>query len=170
VSLWRTEDGRRYFLLPDDLANVPGALRLSDEAGRVISCAPESLRGFETTEDQAFRWARAELGETLTELKHGLDERLAGWRRRIETVDPRPDGQPAGATGAAVPALLDLAKALPRVVGQSLSGDPARLHAARETMMTLQRRLRESGIHVDDRFGNFADRIASIREETAREK
>ncbi len=164
-SLWRSEDRKRHFLLPDGFAPVQGPLQLRSLMDETLAVAPESVACFEMTEAQVQRWARGTLGDTLTELKRGLDDTFAEWRRKLDIAERTPSGQPTGATQATAPALLDLLRALPGVVGQSLSRDPSRVAVARQTMTTLQHRLRESGIDVDDRVGNFADRIASIREE-----
>lgn len=162
MQLWRIKEENRWFLLPAG-DRVPGPLVLRDLTGSEQSVDPEWLRPYEVSEEQAHRWAREELGETLAELRHGIDEKLADARRALDEFKRAPAA--SAVSGDAGPALLDFLKSLPGVIGQSLSGDPQRVDAARETLARLQQRLRESGIDVDDRMKGFADRLASIRDE-----
>ena len=174
-TVWRTADGKRYFLLPAELDHVPGLLALSDLAGNRKEVNEDSVRCYEVTEEQAHRWVRQELGDTLTELRTGIDEKLTDARRALEEFKRSPTEPDTGSdqpqlNADASPALLDFLKSLPGVIGQGISGDQQRVDAARDTLTRLQQRLRESGIDVDDRMKGFADRLASIRDSKPEDK
>ena len=56
------------------------------------------------------------------------------------------------------------------MIVQSLSRDGSRLDSARRAMVDLQRRLKETGIHLDDRFTRFPDRLAELRKDANESK
>lgn len=143
---------------------------MSDLLGRSQSVAPESVAVFEVTEEQARRWAKDQLGQALEELKQNADEKLAELRGKLDEFNKRPVREGTTITPDVGPALLELLKQLPRVVGQSLSADEGRVEAARKVMADLQGRLKEAGIELDERFTSFPDRLAELRKETEREK
>jgi len=124
---------------------------------------PEFVAPFEVTEDQARRWAKDQLGQTLDELKGAIDDKLADVRQQLEAKDREPVVASSPITPNAGAALLDFFKALPRIVGQGISGDDARVGHARQTMADLQRRLKDAGIDVDDRLQEFPERLAGLR-------
>jgi hypothetical protein len=163
TTVWSTEDRSRWFLVPDDLPAVPGTLRVRSLEGRSAQIDADWLAPFQVTEDQARRWAKDQLGQTLGELKQGLDDTLAGLRQRLDEFNRTPVQEGTAITPDAASAVFDLLKQLPRVLGQSLSGDDSRVAAAAETMADLQRRLKEAGIDVDDRVKEFPARLAELR-------
>jgi hypothetical protein len=163
--LWRDVGARRFFLLPDEHVPAAGALTITNLLGVERSVDPNAVVPFEVNEEQAHRWARNELSEALGELKRGIDACFEDMRRELREQKRQPISEKSAVTAEAGPVLLDFLKALPRVIGQSLSGDPKRVDTARDTLAHLQKSLQDSGIDVDDRVGNFADRIASIRSE-----
>lgn len=170
LSLWLTSDRQRAFLLSDREPFPVGTLVISDLAGNTRQTQDEWLAPHEISAERASEWIRKELGDTLTELRHGIDEKLADARRALENFKRSPTasaapGEQAQLNADAGPALLDFLKSLPGVIGQSISGDEQRVDSARETLARLQQRLRDSGIDVDDRMKGFADRLASIRTE-----
>lgn len=133
--------------------------------GRISSVDPTWVIPFEVTEEQARRWAKDQLGHALDELKAGIDDTLAGWRQQLDDFDKRPLTDATSVTPNAASAFLDFLKALPSVVGQSISGDEQRVAAAKVAMAALQRRLKDAGIDVDDRVMDFPERLASLRTE-----
>jgi hypothetical protein len=168
-NLWSDGERRRYFLIPADATPASGNLTVYAVAGSVETGHEASVdrlwaEPFEITEDHAHRWARDELGATLEELGRGLDSKLAEWRHELEDFKRRPVSD-AGVTPETGPAVLDLLRELPRVIGQSFSGDERRVEAARRTMADLQQRLKDAGIDLDDRFTNFPDRLADLRKD-----
>ena len=104
-----------------------------------------------------------QLGSALTDLRTSLDDTLAGWRARLDASLNEPVAPDTTVTPNAVPALLDFLRALPGIVGQSISGDDARLASAREKLTDLQRQLAATGIELDERFTGYADRLAGLR-------
>lgn len=179
-TLWTDVDGERYFLIAATTTLAPGEFVIkprgwarhdpASHSGHEKMVDPRQLTPFEITEDQARRIAKDQLGEALGELKDGIDKKLAEWREELEAFKQRPVTELSPVTPEAGPALLDFLKQLPRIIGQSLSGEETRVDTARGAMAKLQQRLREAGIEVDDRFGQFADRLAGLREDVAKEK
>jgi hypothetical protein len=168
-ELWRTDASDRYFLIPDGQASVGGPLGLRSLSGTVMNTSTEAVAAYEITEEQARRWAKDQLGQTLDELKDGIDERLGELRQKLDDFNRTPVTSKTTITPDAATAVLDLLKEFPRVVARSLSADPARLEAARTTMSALQERLRAAGIDVDDRFGAFPERLAGLRQSARKE-
>lgn len=158
-TLWRTADGRRSFLIPDGLVFDPGSLSITDFLGRGEHVDPRCVEAFEMNADQAQRWAKDQLGEVLDDLRGRIDDKLSDFRKRLARSK---HGEISLRTA---PALLDFVRTLPGVICKSLSGDEQRIGAARQTMAGLQQRLKDSGIDVDNRMKDFADRLASIRAE-----
>ena len=159
TTLWQTGDGERNFVIPDGFVFAPGALHIHDRVGRDEHVDPQCIASFELSTEQAQRWSKHELGELLGELRQGIESRLSELREGLT------DYNRGAATCENAAVVIDFLTSLPRVIVQSLSTDQTRLSKARHTMSRLQERLRESGFDVDDRVGNFADRIASIRSE-----
>jgi len=162
-SIWTTVDEARWFLLPDDAALAEGALHIRNLDGRTTQVDHASLAPYEITEDQARRWAKERLGQTLNELREAIDERLGELRQRLDDFNRRPVSDETSLTPNAVPAILELLRQFPRVFVESLSTDESRVDAARRTMADLQGRLRAVGIDVDDRFKDFPARLAVLR-------
>jgi len=165
LTLWHSIDRTRWFLLPSDMAFPEGAFKLQNLIGKEALIDANSLTPFEVTEHQARRIAKDQLGETLDELKQGTDEKLAELRRQLDEKDRTPVREDTTVTPNAEPALLDLLKKLPGVIGNSLSGEENRVHAARTAMSDLQRRLKDAGIDLDDRLTSFPDRLADLRKD-----
>ena len=106
---------------------------------------------------------REQLEAGLTALRASLDETLAGWRAKLDAARNEPVAPDSTVTPNAVPALLDFLRALPGIVGQSISGDDARVANARQSLADLQQKLASTGIELDDRFTGYADRLAGLR-------
>ena len=136
---------------------------LTTPSGDGSAVRGDDVAPFEVTETQARAWATHELRVTLDELKLGIDDRLNEVRQQLEAADNTPLTPSSPITPNAATALLDFFKALPRVVGQGISGDDSRVGDARQTMADLQRRLQEAGIDVDDRLQQFPERLADLR-------
>ena len=163
-SLWRTAAlPTRFFIVPEAALSCVGPLTIRDLAHAERRVDPAALAPYEITEEQARRWAKDQFGQTLDELKDGLDERLGELRQKLDEFNRTPVTPGTTMTPDAATAMLDLLKELPGVVARSLSADPARVDAARTTMDRLQERLRAAGIDVDDRFGAFPERLAGLR-------
>jgi hypothetical protein len=163
ARLWESSTPRRYFLVPRDVDVPAGSLVLRTRLGEETSVDPGAIVSYEVSEDQAHRWASAELGVTLTDLRASLDDTLAEMRARLDDERRAPVAPDANLTPNAIPALLDLMRALPGIVGQGISGDEERVAAARLKLAELQRRLGEGGVDLDERFTGFADRLAGLR-------
>jgi len=162
-ALWNTEDRSRWFLVPGDLPLAAGTLSIRSLTGDVGQADAEWLTPFEITEEQARRWAKDQLRQSLGELKGNIDDTLADLRQRLQDFKTRHVTDATTITPNAGGALFELLSALPGVIAQSLSTDEARVDTARKTMKDLQQRLKDSGIDLDDRFTRFPDRLADLR-------
>jgi hypothetical protein len=165
LTLWFTEDRSRFFLVPDGQVFALGAFVIETLTDQRETVTMESLAPFEIADDQARRWAKDQLGQTLDELKIGINERLAELRRQLDEKDRTPVAEDATVTPNAAPPLFELLKKLPSVIGKSLSGDESRVESAKTEMANLQRQLKEAGIDLDERFTNFPDRVAHLRKD-----
>ena len=164
--IWRDESNTRYFLLPEGHVLPEGEAVIVGPAGIRRSADPQALIPFELTRDQAHRWAAVQLGETLDELKLGIDERLAELHQRLAESGTTPIHENTSLTPSAVPALFQFLRRLPGVIVKSLGNDAAQLESARATMTDLRRSLRDAGIDVDNRFTEFPERLAKLRSGT----
>lgn len=165
THLWRSADDGRFFIVPEVAALRLGPMAVHDGAGQVRLVEAHDLEPYEVSEDQAHRWTRDQLGRTLDELRASLNDTIANARARLDEERHTPVAPDTTLTPNAVPALLDLLRSLPRIVGQSISGDEERVAAARSSLTVLQQRLAEGGVALDERFTGFADRLAGLREE-----
>jgi hypothetical protein len=167
LQLWQSENGERWFLVPRDAEPSEGDFLIRSISGESARVSEGWAAWHEVGEERGRAWAKAELGLTLDELKHNIDEVLTDRRRQLDAAKHAPVSETTLITPDAVPGLLVLLKELPGIIGDSLSGDAARLGAASGTMAGLRQRLSEAGIDVDERFSNFPDRLAGLREDFA---
>lgn len=165
VELWLSADRARYFLVPEAYSLPPGDFDIRTPFGERRQVAPDAIRPFEVTKEQAYRIAKNQLSQTLDELKHGINERLAGLRERLDEQDHTPVNDDTSLTPNAAPALFEFLKKLPGVIVNSLAHDARRVESAKTTMAGLQRRLKEAGIDLDERFTAFPERLAQLRED-----
>lgn len=165
AQLWSSAKGDRYYLVPDGASLPPGDVVIRRAGGVELHVEPTALAPFEISEEQAVRWTKASLPEVLAELRASLDETIADARAHLAEERRTPVAPETTVTPNAVPALLDLLRSLPRIVGQSISGDEERVAAARASLADLQRRLDEGGVPLDERFTGFADRLAGLRKD-----
>jgi hypothetical protein len=163
-TLWSTPDRARWFLLPDDIAFTPGSLEIRAPLGKHATVDPESLAPYEMSREQARRWAMGNLGDFLDESRIAIDKKLEEWRTRLDAIIQRPVPD-SGVSPEGVAVLTDLVKSLPRVIGQSISGDPERERAARAAMAELRQRFAQAGIELDERFDRWPERLAQLRRE-----
>ncbi|MEO5851902.1 MAG: hypothetical protein ABIQ15_05265 [Nocardioides sp.] len=114
-------------------------------------------------DDDDVRRMREELGETLDELKSGLDDVLAGARQRLDEWDHARAAASSDVTPDVGGAVWDLVRRMPAVIGNSLSGDEERIGRARDVLAGLDERLREAGVELGDGLAGYADRLAGLR-------
>lgn len=138
--------------------------------GKTASTSPDWLAAFAITEEQARRIAKDQLGQTLEELKTGIDERLAGVREQLADRKRTPVTEQTSVTAEAAPALFELLRKLPDVIANSLARDASRVESAKTNMADLQLRLKKAGIDLDDRFTAFPRRLAEMREDVRKKK
>lgn len=162
-SMWRTEDGGRWFLVPDNWEGPPGDLPIRSAAGRTVRLHPAWVRQFEVSEEEGRRWAKAELGDTLDALKQGIDAKLAEFRAALDSARRTHVAEDSAVTPDAVSALFALLKGLPGLIGNSVSGDAARVARAEAAAADLERRLREAGIDLGERLSAFPARLERLR-------
>lgn len=169
-TLYHTPGRTRWFLVTADEEGPPGTLAVLDLAGRAAQFHPLWLARYEIAEAEALKIARGELGETLDALRAGIDDTLAGFRAKIDTMKRAQvaDGSPY--TADSVTALLALIGALPGLVGKGLSGDKVRLDDAKASAMETEARLKAAGIDIARRLSGFPDRLAALRAELKQQK
>jgi hypothetical protein len=170
MGLWSSTDGKRWFLLAEEQAFPAGAFKVQNLQGSEALIEANWLTPFEITEDHARRIAKDQLSETLDELKHVVDAKLADLRGQLEEKDRAPIRDDTTMTPNAAPALFDLLKQLPGVIGNSLSGEGERVDAAKTAMADLQRRLKDAGIDLDEHLTKFPDRLAGLRRDFAEQR
>ncbi|MEI9852762.1 MAG: hypothetical protein WDN24_20030 [Sphingomonas sp.] len=167
-QLWHTAGRDRWFIIPDAASRLPGPLEIVSLAGDEAMVDPGWVRRHEVGEGEAQAWAEQEFGIALAELRRRIDAKLGRMRRLLDAAkraSVRPD---RAVTPDALPALLSLARALPRAILDGLSGDPARVANASGSLGGIEQRLNRAGIAVDHHLSDFPDRLAGLRTETAR--
>lgn len=169
-ELWRTPDRSRWFLIPAQSEGPPGDLLLCSPEGRDMRVHPAWVRRFEVSEADGRAFAREELGDALVEMKGGIDGLLASLRNRLDEMKAASPAEGEPATSNAVPAMFDLLKALPGLVGGSLSGERERVSSATTAATDLEARLKAAGIDVGDRLSAFPERLARLRTEFERKE
>ena len=167
-ELWRTADRARWFLLPAQSEGPPGNLGLRSVDGREARVHQAWARQYEVSEAEGRAFAKAELGETLDELRGGIDGLLARLRERIDEAKRTPVAEGSAVTPDAVPALFELLRALPGLIGNGLSGDAERTERAKTAAAALEERLKAAGIDVGDRLAAFPGRLERLRSEVGR--
>lgn len=167
-NLWRTADRERWFLIPQEQEGPPGDLDLRSVEGAERRVHPAWARRFEVSEAEGRAFAKAELGDALDELKGGIDGVLARLRERIDEAKRTPVAPDSQVTPDAVPALFELVKALPGLVGNGLSGHRERTERAKSDAAAIEERLKAAGIDVGDRLSTFPGRLERLRGEVAR--
>ena len=165
VSLWRTPDDARAFMIPDDALLPPGDVTIKT-ARSSQSVDWNAIAGFEVSPEQAERWLRDELGRVLRKLGGSLRRSFASSPPPAHdppappeapvtpgldllaaiTGTPRADLDAGG--GAVVEALRRYASDLGGTVAGSVSGYPARIAGARARMAEWAATLREHGTEV----------------------
>jgi hypothetical protein len=75
---------QRYFMLPENHEIPAGESRIQSETGKQERADLDKLVSFEIPEAEALRWAKHELGESLDELKHVIDDKLADWQQKLD--------------------------------------------------------------------------------------
>lgn len=164
-SLWTTPDRTSYFLVNDDQVPAPGDFAVARLDGSLCFVSREWILLFQISEAAARVVATEQLGQTLDELKHAIDGKLIDVRQQLDERMREPVSASTTLTPSAAPALLNLLKRLPGLIGQGLSRDKGHVETARTTMADLQRQLKDAGIDLDDRFTRFPDRLSALRDE-----
>ncbi|MDB5678538.1 hypothetical protein [Sphingomonas bacterium] len=169
-QLWHTSDRTRRFITPDAAVRPHGSLEIISLAGDEATVDPTWATRYEVTEDEAQAWASQEFGIALGELRRRIDRKLGRMRVSLDAARRAPVRADTSMTPDAIPAMLSLAKALPRAILDGLSGDPARVVAANGRLADVEARLNQAGIAVDRRLSDFPYRLAGLRAETARSR
>ena len=167
-QLWRTVDGMRWFIVPDDALRAPGQLTLRSVAGEEIGVDMQWAGRYEVSESEGRRWAQEELGLALDELRRRIDEKLGAGRRALDEVRHSPVSPESALTPDAVSALAALARSLPGAIARGLSGDPARVRDASGEMAALEQRLKAAGVDLETKLAGFPERLADLRADFAR--
>jgi hypothetical protein len=167
LDLWRSADATRWFLFAEGEALPPGDLPIAAFDGREASVDPRWATLHEVGEAEGREWAREALGYALGELRQRIDARLARARAELDEARHAPIDGAGGATADAVPAMVALARSLPRTLVDSLSADPARVAGAAAAMAALGERLNRAGIGIDRRLADFPYQLSALRSEFA---
>jgi hypothetical protein len=162
MMLWTNLERTRFFLIPEDQKLKTGELAIVTLSGGQRFVSTGSVVPFEVAEVEAVRWAKAELGDSLTELKQNIEAKLDDWRRQLDDFNHAPLTQKTKVTPEAGSVFYELLAALPEVFRESTSKDETRVESARETMTDLERRFMESGLDVHGRVKAFPDRLAKV--------
>jgi hypothetical protein len=165
LDLWRGAEGARWFLFAEGEAFPPGDLAIAAFDGREARVDPRWAAMHEVGEAEGREWARDALGDALDELRQRIDSRFARARAELDEARHAPIDGAGGATADAVPAMVALARSLPRTLVDSLSADPARVAGAAAAMAALGERLNRAGIGIDRRLADFPYRLAALRSE-----
>jgi hypothetical protein len=166
--LWRNVDDRRHFIVPETAIPPAGTLTIVSLAGDEAAVDPDWARRYEVNEHDAQAWAKQEFGIALGELRRRIDAKLGRMRTSLDAAKRTPVRPDSTVTPDALPALLSLAKALPRAILDGLSGDAGRVSNATDKLDGIEQRLNQAGIAIDHRLSNFPNRLAGLRAETVR--
>lgn len=169
-QLWHTAGRDRWFIIPDAASRSFGALELTSLAGNEASVDPDWARRYEVGEAEAHAWAAQEFGIALGEIRRRIDAKLGRMRTALDAAKRAPARPENDVAPDALPALLSLAKALPRAIFDGLSGDPVRVTHAGDALGHIEQRLNRAGIAVGGRLSNFPGRLAGLRAETGRSR
>jgi hypothetical protein len=167
-QLWHTTDRDRWFIIPDAAAQPAGPFNIVSLAGDGAAVDPDWARRYEVNEHDAQAWAKQEFGIALGELRRRIDAKLGRMRTSLDAARRTPVRPDSTVTPDALPALLSLARALPRAILDGLSGDAGRVINATDKLGGIEQRLNQAGIAIDHRLSDFPDRLAGLRAETVR--
>jgi hypothetical protein len=168
--LWRSVEDGRHFIVPEEASLPAGRYGVCSTDGAETRASASWLARYEVTEAEAHAWAKQEFGIALGELRRRIDARLGRARAALDAAKRAPASADTDMTPDALPALLSLAKALPRAIFDGLSGDPARVVKANGALAEVEARLNRAGIAIDHRLSDFPYRLAGLRAETARSR
>ena len=115
-----------------------GHPRASALSGEEVGVDPDWARRYEVAEAEGRAFAKEEFGYTLDEVKRRVDAKLAAMREDIDAARRTPVAPDSPITPNAVPALVALVAKLPRVIVDSLSGEPARVEKAGGELAALK--------------------------------
>jgi hypothetical protein len=76
-TVWRTEEGTRYFLIPDEAVLPTGEFTIRTVTGKRRRTAQESLLVFEISEEQAVAWLKQQFGNFLDGLRGAAEGFIA---------------------------------------------------------------------------------------------
>ncbi len=164
-TLWRTASRDRHFILTDAAPRPAGPLALVSLSGEHAQVDAAWAARFEVTEAEARRWAKEEAGLALGGLRRAANAKLAEMRGALGEARHAPVAPGSPVTPDAVPAVVALARALPRAVLGALSGEPARVVEASGALAAVEARLGAAGIDTHGKLGQFAFRLATLRRE-----
>ncbi len=161
MCLWSTiGQNQHFYLIPDGQELPIGDLEIETPIGKKQRVAADAATPYEVTEAEAVRWAREELGHSLTELKQNIEAKLDDWRRQLDDFNNAPLTRKTKVTPEAGSVFYELLAALPKVFRESTSENETRVESARETMADFERRFTESGLNIHGRLEAFPDRLA----------
>ena len=164
-TLWRNAEDRRHFIVPEEHSLPDGGYGIRSIAGVEAQVDPAWLVRYEVTENEANAWAKQEFGIALGEIRRRIDAKLGRMRTSLDAAKRAPVRPEHDIALDALPALLSLARALPRAIFDGLSGDSARLANAQDALGGIGQRLNQAGIVVGDRMASFPGRLNRLRTE-----
>ena len=157
-------------MIPEALQLPAGEFVLRTGIGREQRVDPTALVTFEVGAEQAQAWAKAQLGETMRQLRGGLREAVIGSGSPKANTSAQGDGQPGATPGldlladitstprerfggddrAVGRALRDYLKNVAETAADALSGEGEREAAARRRVRGWAEILREHGISTPE--------------------
>jgi hypothetical protein len=85
-TVWRCEEGTRYFLIPDDAVLPTGEFAIRTVTGKRRNTKQESLLVFEISEEQAVAWLKQQFGNFLDGLRGAAEAFIAKINRATENL------------------------------------------------------------------------------------
>ncbi len=177
-SLWVDFAQSRYYLIPDGQELPEGELRLTTLTGRAWRVDPEAASQWIVSEAVAQAHMQAAALDFMSGAKNTLMDWFSAAAPAVEeeTVAPdQPAAEPAGDLAMLLlgipteamrrePALgglglHNIVKTLADLLGDVISGDEARLAAARERVQAFRAELEKSGVQAHPRLDALPDKV-----------
>jgi hypothetical protein len=92
-TVWRTDEGTRYFLIPDDAELPVGDFLIRTVTGKHRKTDEEALRTFEISEEQATMWLKQQFGNFLDGLRGAAEGFIAKINLATEKLRNTPGDQ-----------------------------------------------------------------------------
>lgn len=177
-SLWIDFSQSRYYLIPAEQELPEGKLRLATLTGRVRHVDPDAASPWAVSEAAAQSHMQAAALDFMRGAKSTLADLFSAIAPAVEE-EPAASDQAAAAPAADLTMLLlgiptealkrepasgslglhNIVKTLADLLGDVISGDEARLAAARERVRTFRAELEKNGVQAHPRLDALPDKV-----------